>query len=163
RSGARRGSGPGSIASRFTWMPAGFGSMSDRPASARGVSIRLVSVGSRGDVEPLVAVALELERLGHRVTVVCNGDLAEIPRAHGFVPYGRTTEQRSFYADLPEHAPLSALETHDLVQRAHVERLLPEVNRLRVESLGLPQWSVASALALREASPAVMGYSTEVL
>ena len=39
--------------------------------------IQLISVGSRGDLEPYLALLLELQRLGHRVTLIGSTNFAD--------------------------------------------------------------------------------------
>ena len=42
--------------------------------------IQLISVGSRGDLEPYLALLLELQRLGHSVTLIGSTNFADAAR-----------------------------------------------------------------------------------
>ena len=42
--------------------------------------IQLISVGSRGDLEPCLALLLELQRLGHSVTLIGSTNFADAAR-----------------------------------------------------------------------------------
>lgn len=46
----------------------------------------IVSMGTRGDAQPYIALAKEIAKAGHRVTFVCNDDHAALAEAHG-VPF----------------------------------------------------------------------------
>jgi sterol 3beta-glucosyltransferase len=54
------------------------------------------------------------------------------------------------------------LARHDAVERYHHERLLPPVNRIRRDMLGLAELTEDDAFAHREECPAVLGYSPSV-
>src|SRR5262249_36831040 len=82
--------------------------------------------------------------------------------ALGFAPYGRTQAYPSYYADTPELRSLSNLETHDAVERHHHRRLLPGVNAIRRELLGLVALDEDRAFREREDCAAILGYSPSV-
>ena len=50
--------------------------------------IRLISVGSRGDLQPYLAILLELQRRGHQVSLIGSINFQAVAEAHGlsFVP-----------------------------------------------------------------------------
>jgi sterol 3beta-glucosyltransferase len=50
--------------------------------------IRMISVGSRGDLQPYLAILLELQRRGHQVTLIGSVNFQAVAEAHGlpFVP-----------------------------------------------------------------------------
>lgn len=47
------------------------------------MQITIVAVGTRGDVQPLTALAKGLQAAGHRVRVATNGEFAALVQAHG--------------------------------------------------------------------------------
>jgi sterol 3beta-glucosyltransferase len=50
--------------------------------------IRMISVGSRGDLQPYLAILLELQRRGHQVTLIGSVNFQAVAEAHAlpFVP-----------------------------------------------------------------------------
>ena len=50
--------------------------------------VRLISVGSRGDLQPYLAILLELQRLGHQVSLIGSVNFQAVADAHAlpFVP-----------------------------------------------------------------------------
>jgi UDP:flavonoid glycosyltransferase YjiC (YdhE family) len=50
--------------------------------------IRMISVGSRGDLQPYLAILLELQRRGHQVSLIGSVNFQAVAEAHGlpFVP-----------------------------------------------------------------------------
>ena len=211
------------------------------------MNIHMVTVGSRGDIDPLIALGIGLAANGHSVTMVANSEgrqraekaglrfadlefsvaallssaqgsamiesgsshksrtilldaaavlhpivgpkliqscagsdvilstetvhllsrsIAEkksIPHiALGFAPYGRTDAYSSFYADTPELRSLPNLQTHEVIERYHHRRLLPAVNTMRIELLGLPALDEDRAYEERENCPAILGYSPSI-
>ena len=50
--------------------------------------IRLISVGSRGDLQPYLAILLELQRRGHQVSLIGSVNFQAVAEAHAlpFVP-----------------------------------------------------------------------------
>lgn len=58
---------------------------SSAPAAERseGLRVAILANGSRGDVQPCVALALRLSRLRHRVRILTNADLVEFCQSHG--------------------------------------------------------------------------------
>lgn len=63
-------------------------------AERSSMKIALASYGTRGDVEPCVAVGLELQRRGHEVHVAVSPDLVGFAESAGLatVPYGPDTQ-----------------------------------------------------------------------
>ena len=70
--------------------------MGGRPAvwSDGAVRILLLAAGSRGDVQPFVALALGLQRAGHEVTVSAARDFEGFVTGHGLAFHGFSVEVR---------------------------------------------------------------------
>jgi len=75
--------------------------------------IAIIALGSRGDVQPHVALGVGLRRAGHAVRVVTSSDFGEIVRAHGleFCDTGVSTEA-------------IANEMHDLLEAGNVLKIM---------------------------------------
>lgn len=56
--------------------------------------VTVFASGSRGDVQPLVALSLGLQRAGHDVTVAATRDFGDLVRAHGLAFHGFPVETR---------------------------------------------------------------------
>ena len=206
--------------------------------------IRILTVGSRGDLQPYLPLTLELVRAGHDARLVANSDLREhaerngvpfddlgfhvadvlkstvgsqmlssrtafgsrkhliravaerivdvSPRINGFcsgadlllssetlhlvarsiseaigarlmalclIPWGSSRHLRNIYADQAWMKLLPAGMTHEFVVKYGYRRILPAVNRLRRETLHLPELGVSAAYRMRERCPTLYGYS----
>jgi sterol 3beta-glucosyltransferase len=80
----------------------------------------MAMVGSRGDVQPFVALGHALRTAGHEVTITANADAADLVAAAGarFVPFG-----------LDVHAMLSSREGQRLLATGKTRQFLDFANR----------------------------------
>ncbi|NDJ79081.1 MAG: glycosyltransferase family 1 protein [Chloroflexi bacterium] len=94
--------------------------------------ISIPTIGSRGDVQPHIALAQGLQRAGHRVTVLSHPCWGDLVSAHGvpFTPIGPDIDLGQWTADLRLRSrfPLLALmrvikATADLLAEAHPDIL----------------------------------------
>lgn len=128
--------------------------------------IAIIALGSRGDVQPHVALGLGLRRAGHSVRVVTSSDFGELVRAHGleFCDTGVSTEA-------------IASEMQDLLEAGNVLKIMAAMGvsaeRVAVQAAtnglaacdgvdvivsGLGGLFVAQALAEKLAVPFVQAY-----
>jgi len=84
------------------------------------VRVGMAMVGSRGDVQPFVALGHALRAAGHEVTVTANADAADLVAAAGarFVPF-----------DLDVHEMLSSREGQRLLANGKTRQFLDFANR----------------------------------
>lgn len=75
--------------------------------------IAIIALGSRGDVQPHVALGVGLRRAGHSVRVVTSSDFGGLVRAHGleFCDTGVSTEA-------------IASEMHDLLEAGNFLKIM---------------------------------------
>ncbi|MFI5405599.1 MAG: glycosyltransferase [Nitrososphaerales archaeon] len=84
----------------------------------------IVSVGSRGDIEPLIPLALQLMQVGYDVTLITNSDMAESIRSHGidFIDLGfNVAEILSSQLGKKMLSSYSASQSRDYLIKAAVE------------------------------------------
>jgi len=67
----------------------------------RRLKVLLPTIGSAGDVHPVLALAIALQRRGHRATILTNPFFAELIDEHGvgFLPVGTVEDARATIAD----------------------------------------------------------------
>src|SRR5690348_3647746 len=67
----------------------------------RPLKVLLPAIGSAGDVHPVVALGIALQRRGHRATIVTNPLFQELIEGQGigFLPVGTLDEARAAIAD----------------------------------------------------------------
>jgi len=130
------------------------------------VRVAIIALGSRGDVQPHVALGVGLTRAGHSVRVVTSSDFGELVRAHGleFCDTGVSTEA-------------IASEMHDLLEAGNVLKIMAAMGvsaeRVAVQAAtnglaacdgvdlivsGLGGLFVAQALVEKRAVPFVQAY-----
>ncbi|MEP7305780.1 MAG: glycosyltransferase [Acidobacteriota bacterium] len=69
--------------------------------SIRSLKVLLPTIGSAGDVHPVLALAIALQSRGHRATVLTNPLFQELIEGHGvgFLPVGTVEDARAAIAD----------------------------------------------------------------
>ena len=75
--------------------------------ATRRLKLLLPTIGSAGDVHPVIALGLALQRRGHRATVITNPLFQELieQQGLGFLPVGTLDDARATIADLPSATP----------------------------------------------------------
>src|SRR4030095_8496147 len=96
--------------------------------AARRLHVLLPTIGSAGDVHPVVALALALKARGHRATVVTNPLFQELIEGEGlgFLPLGTVEQAREAIADPDLWHPRKGFE---VVARRAIISALGEVYR----------------------------------
>lgn len=62
------------------------------------MKVAIATLGTQGDVQPFMALALELERRGHEVVLGTNADFEDMVRSHGLTSHNLEIEIQSFIA-----------------------------------------------------------------
>lgn len=118
-------------------------------------TIRLISVGSRGDLQPYLAVLLELQRRGHDVTLIGSVNFQAVAEAHGlaFVPLPgdfsqlmRSQQGLALMQGKPVRLVSDAL-LHDLLATAHAA--MEDTDLLLLSPLCLWGYHLAEAAGCR--------------
>ncbi len=126
--------------------------------------IAVLALGSRGDVQPLIALGLALTAAGHTVRIAAAADYGDLVRAYGlpFAPVGgcirRLMDRALVYPVLTAGAnPLPMVRAFRTGIQPFAERILADCIRacagaecLVASALGVfPGYSIADALGLR--------------
>ncbi len=76
-------------------------SMNDHPAVHRPLNVLLPTIGSAGDVHPMIALGVALQHRGHRVTVITSPLFQDLIGAQGlgFLPAGTVEDARMAITD----------------------------------------------------------------
>lgn len=93
-----------------------------RPAAGRAVKVLLAPLGSRGDVQPQLVLAAELQRRGHDVTLATTPDFKDWIEQRGFryVAAGTSvTESLQRHRNMTEQHPALALPGQLRLVREH--------------------------------------------
>jgi rhamnosyltransferase subunit B len=94
--------------------------------ATRRLKLLLPTIGSAGDVHPVIALGLVLQRRGHRATIITNPLFQELieQQGLGFLPVGTLDDARATIADPDLWHPRKGFE---VVARRAILPALPEV------------------------------------
>ena len=97
-------------------------------SATRRLKLLLPTIGSAGDVHPVIALGLALQRRGHRATVITNPLFQELieQQGLGFLPLGTLDDARATIADPDLWHPRKGFE---VVARRAILPAMPEVYR----------------------------------
>jgi sterol 3beta-glucosyltransferase len=101
--------------------------MTTRPISARRIAV--LSLDTRGGVQPYIALALGLQRAGHRVHMLAPTDFVPMIEAHGIWVSGLSGNMESALRGAPdatERGPIASIRFAARESRIHVSRWMAE-------------------------------------
>jgi rhamnosyltransferase subunit B len=116
-------------------------------SAVRALDVLLPTIGSAGDVHPVVALALALKARGHRATIVTNPFFQELieSRGLGFLPLGTVEDARATIADPDLWHPRKGFE---VVARRAIVPAMAETYRHIERHAGPHTVVAASGIAL---------------
>jgi rhamnosyltransferase subunit B len=115
--------------------------------AGRALDVLLPTIGSAGDVHPVVALALALKARGHRATIITNPFFQELIEARGlgFLPLGTVEDARAAIADPDLWHPRKGFE---VVARRAIVPAMAETYRHIERNAGPDTVVAASGIAL---------------
>ena len=110
------------------------------------LELLLPTIGSAGDVHPVIALGLALQRRGHQATVITNPLFQELieQQGLGFLPVGTLDDARATIADPDLWHPRKGFE---VVARRAILPAMPEVYRYIEQYAGADTIVVSSGIA----------------
>lgn len=99
--------------------------------------IVLIAIGSRGDVEPCVALGRGLLRAGFRVTVILPGDLEHVALDHGVPSIGAPFEARTVMTAGPGQRWITEASGSRAAEARHLTALMDSVADLAADTIEL--------------------------
>ncbi|KAJ3215514.1 hypothetical protein HDU67_000302 [Dinochytrium kinnereticum] len=111
--------------------------------SVPAMSIVILIVGSRGDVQPFIALGKELKKYGHRVRLATHSIFRQFVTENGLEFYPLAGDPNELMAYMVKNTkssrPITNLFSYELVEFMTWEGLGDIINNFRRHSLGLPR------------------------
>ena len=103
----------------------------EQRVTGSGLHVLLPTVGSAGDVHPMIALGMTLQRRGHRATVITNEVFADTVRSAGleFISLGTAAEAQAAIADPRLWHPVNGFQC--IAERVLIPALPPALRHHR--------------------------------